>query len=422
MRAALLCLLLLLLGGCATRGALDISCPQFAELRHDLPLSPLEQEIHGDTGQHSLAVAAPAQQADLTRRFSDTMGVQRPQAVGVPRGEPAVVLLSGGGQWGAFGAGYLDQLRRDGKLPAFAVVTGVSTGSLQSLFVAVDSDESYAALLRAYAPASEKEIVDRGPTWTALFTGSFAGLKPLRKRIEQALCPDAALTDPNQRCTLDALRELKGRKTVLIGFVRATSGTFQYVDAVDVAALPRPEARACLTGAALASAAMPVDFQQVKINHETYYDGGTRSSVFEANIAAAADAAIRLRHALLGDQPAPGTPEPLLPIYVVRNGPTTVVPEPDVDTKGDALTAAMRAEAIVVNQLEVGSIAAIRIEHPTGALRLVTADDWTKVGCIKPPGVMFDPTFMQCLTALGRTRAQASEPWIDLSPIAAPHP
>jgi predicted patatin/cPLA2 family phospholipase len=61
-------------------------------------------------------------------------------------------MLSGGGQWGAFGAGYLDQARRNGTLPEFSYVSGVSTGALQSLFVSIGTPDAYAMLLDAYAP------------------------------------------------------------------------------------------------------------------------------------------------------------------------------------------------------------------------------------------------------------------------------
>ena len=46
-----------------------------------------------------------------------------------------VLALSGGGQWGAFGAGFLKGWTRHGDRPAaFQVVTGTSTGSLQATF------------------------------------------------------------------------------------------------------------------------------------------------------------------------------------------------------------------------------------------------------------------------------------------------
>ncbi|MFZ5747695.1 MAG: patatin-like phospholipase family protein [Pseudomonadota bacterium] len=418
-------LLLVTLGGCATRGALNIECASFDTLRHDVPFSKIESEIHSDLPRTQVPgdsdMIVRMEEATAAEAEENPSPLLTPQGLRVPRAMPGVLMLSGGGQWGAYGAGFLDQMRLNGALPRVRIITGVSTGALQSLFVAVGTPDAYAAMLQAYDPARESDIVDRGAQWTAIFTGSIAGLKPLQRKIEDALCPDAVIDDPTKGCMLDVLKGFKGphrqRRFVLIGFVEASSGKFQYVDAVEVAQLPRREARQCLTGAALASAAMPVFFQPVQINGVTYYDGGVRASVFEANVAASAERASR--RSMPATPQAPARPiETRFPIYVVRNGSTVVEDDPDIDKQGDALSGALRAEAIVVNQLEVGSIAAIRLEHPSGPLRLTTADGYTAVPCEKPrDGTMFDRAFMNCLTRLGRTKANSGRPWIELSPL-----
>jgi hypothetical protein len=87
----------------------------------------------------------------------------------------------------------------------------------------------------------------------------------------------------------------------------------------------------------------------------------------------------------------------------------------------DALTNALRAEAIVVNQLEVQSIADLRLADPTGPIGLVTADGFDRPpgSCVKEPkDAMFSPSFMACLTRFGAARADRVPPWRALSPIA----
>ena len=407
-------LLLLGLSACAGRGPLNVDCPDFAKFKRDVPYSELERVIHS-----GVPTAAPP--SDLTRKLESAVRA-RPKRLranaSLAGPETAVLMLSGGGQWGAFGAAYLAQTRTNNALPDFTFVSGVSTGALQSLFVSIGTPEAYDLLLAAYSPAKESDIVDRGGPLSVLFTGSMAGLKPLRTRIEAALCADAVIDDLATACPIDALRAMMTpagqSRIVLIGFVEAASGKFQYVDVVELAQLPRRTARTCITGAALASAAMPVSFQQVRINGTTYYDGGVRSSVFEANIAAAAEALSR------GSAPAPldGRPAPadaLVPIYVMRNGPTTVEPDDKVDSDDGALTAAQRAEAILVNQNEVNSIAVIRIAHPAGPLWMTSADGYAQAGCSKPKdGTMFSPPFMACLRQLGRDKANTRPAWIAL--------
>lgn len=433
--AILLGLLLVSLGACARGDKININCPELARYRHKVPMSGLEREIHGLKPERLTEAVGDSggEDMDLPNRLDAALAPDESGPVPeTPGGRPqrrqrAVLMLSGGGQWGAFGAGFLDQMRLNDALPDTRVVTGISTGSLQSLFVSIGTPEAYKALLEAYAPARESDVVDRGGFLRLLTKGSLAGLDPLRLRIEAALCPDTIVDDKNQPCAIDALRAMRlpgGRqsKYVLIGFTEAASGTFYYVDVVELAQLPRREARTCITGAALASAAMPVDFEQVQVDGVTYYDGGTRASVFEANVAASARRTMERQQ----EEEAPGAPgtprrpDPALspPIYVIRNGPTVALPDDKVNSSDSPITAAMRAEAILVNQLEVTSIAVIRIEHPTGPVSMVSADGYANVPCNRPTdGTMFSPGFMACLTQYGRTKANSPTPWIDLSPL-----
>jgi predicted acylesterase/phospholipase RssA len=433
MRTGLIAILLLtLLSACSRGDKIDIDCPPFASMTHKVPMTQLEREIHGLGARQGLQAQAVQDDQDLPRRLDAVLGAPDGLATsgtGRPsRAVRPVLMLSGGGQWGAYGAGFLAELRQRQPLPDPRLVTGISTGALQSIFVSIGNDAAYRQLLEAYAPAKESDVVDRGGFLRVLFKGSMAGLGPLQLSIERALCPDAIIDDPSKPCALDALRAMQGpggrqTKAVLIGFTEAASGDFKYVDVVDLAQLPRRTARSCITGAALASAAMPVDFEQVQINGVTYYDGGTRASVFEAHIAESARrVTLAAEAAPMGDARRPGGAPPLLPIYVVRNGPTTALPAPDVNTDSSPLTAAMRAEAILVNQLEVTSIAVIRIAHPTGPLNMTSADGWdTQAKCVKPGGgVMFAPEFMACLTRYGRARAAAAQPWIALSELPLP--
>ena len=187
-------LALMMLAACSTSGPIRFACAEFdkagatgAALRHRLPPSPLEAEIHGDDSADMAAAAteltAPPTplQSLLDRKLTPDRRDQR---------RLSVLLLSGGGHWGAFGATYLKTIADKGELPDFDAVTGVSTGGLQSLFVALGTPEAMAAMERNYSPARESDVVDRHPQWQAAIRGSMAGLKPLRRKIEAALCPD----------------------------------------------------------------------------------------------------------------------------------------------------------------------------------------------------------------------------------------
>lgn len=422
--------LALVTSGCATRSAMDISCPGFENYRVKLGKSGLEQDIHNSAGDED--------QSDIDTLRSDMRSAVNGGPLGTSENE-AVLLLSGGGQWGSYGAGFLGKLNEKRKLPDFRIITGVSTGGLQSLFLAVGSDEALDALRAAYAPGREKDIVNRNAKALTAITGSMAGLKPLKKRIEQALCADT-----DRACMLDRISH-SGRHAY-IGFVEARSGDFFFADATRLAAIPdRKVARECVTGIALASAAMPVFFQQVRINGRTYYDGGVRQSVFEARITRAAQTVAtervnrHLRANSLNRATLPTSEysriakQAALPIYVVRNGPTIANPDATPDTKGDAITNALRAESIIVNQLEVSSIAALRLENPLGPIYLTTADgynqplakpDGTSVGTCRKQNeaAMFEPSFMTCLAQFGRAKAERNVEWIALRELNVSDP
>jgi hypothetical protein len=262
------------------------------------------------------------------------------------------------------------------------------------------------------------------------------------------LCTDG---DPARGCPMiDALATTP--RQALIGFVEASSGRFMVANVNQMARHARyptglrtaaesakayQTARDCLTGAALASAGMPLFFQPVRIKAsagdkgKVYYDGGVRQSVFLASVAEAAAAST------LDENGQRIAPPPTL--YVIRNGPTQLLgrdgkpgDSDNVDSKFDALTAALRAQSIIVNQVEIGSIAALRLFHPSGDIWLATADgyqdhEWTDSAgtsraCDKGKERFFNPDFMACLRSLGRTKAQRERPWISLTPISAAGP
>jgi len=466
-RLSLVVLFALLLASCATRGALDIACNQMRAV--PLPNSQLVDDIQSgartiDVRNIGRAAALRPLAPDASMRGTPATELLSAQtlALGEMRRQLAsgpTLLLSGGGQWGAFGAGYLAMLNERGQLPHFNTVTGVSTGALQAIFMgaigdpALGSDEQrrdlFRSLMGRYRPASEKEIVNRDPSKLfAVATGSFAGVRPLERRVKLALCDREV--DPVD-CPL--IRHLAQSTThVYVGFVRADDGHFYIADITALArdaypggsAPPAPpamraESQRCITGAAIASSAMPVFYQQIRVGppqqEKTLYDGGVRQSVFEAALASLVDAA------------GAGGPSSMpSDIYVVRNGPTGVVGDEKANRKSDALGPAMRAEAIVVNQLEVQSIADLRLAHPRGNIFLMTADGYDREHaqpgddpglagkpfykdasagpevCVKdPPEAMFSPSFMACVMRYGRLMAR-DVGWRNLSELQIDQP
>jgi hypothetical protein len=98
-------------------------------------------------------------------------------------------------------------------------------------------------------------------------------------------------------------------------------------------------------------------------------------------------------------------------LYVIRNGPTRIAPDAEIDHNPRPDLTALRAYRIIVNESEVMSIAALRLSRPTGAIDFTTANGFASK-CSKQTDQPFEQSFMKCLVELGEARASSPEgPW-----------
>lgn len=424
----------LALTGCmATRGAQDVACPRFSEYAEELPTSGFVADIQCEQDGTACGSGLEGLGEDSMSRAIRMSVLPGTESISAPGRNH--LLLSGGGQWGAYGAGMFAELYARDQLNQLGVglVTGVSTGGLQALLltVALDpgqpSDRRAAAisqLTTRYSPTSEKQLVQRNSELLAVFTGSVAGTTPLRRQLFEVLCDQ-----PGQCSLVQDLR--RGRVETFIGFVEGRSGRFKYLSVKQVLDRETDDraAASCIAAAALASAAMPVFHQQMRVTggpegSRTLFDGGVRQSVFLYGIGAKLEDAMKSYFSTSGAT-APPRADQYPAIYVVRNGPTVRQVDDDVDEIKSAAPQGMRAYDLIVNELEVGSIASLRLANPYGPIWLTTADGWDKPHgsgevCQKvPQDAMFSPPFMQCLQRLGADKAGRPQgPWWPLRPIA----
>jgi len=553
------------LSGCmSTRGGQDIECAGFDSFAKQMQLGAIIDTIERnpglpDSSSNKVAVAAGSFDLGSAKAIDDLFepalkgNLENLAALSEARGN--ILLLSGGGQWGAYGAGLFLGLacpadrvtdRHNGALPChdaagnidtealdfaklddlqISTITGVSTGGLQATLLMIvfdtgrNTDVRAAALgelVKSYLPAKQSDLVDHTGFELVVFKGSVAGTNPLRRRVA-SVYEDARPVTPKRSFVQELYSGLDtARVEALIGFVDASDGKFKHVginemlrdirrEGADVETSVQRSSR-CMQAASLASSAMPVFHQQLRVVENgsarsdlerapnTLFDGGVRRSVFAEYIAAKAAQAVNVAPAIhaysrasvnliekqsavldmeaqLGDLLArdrmanrnPATDEKAilgmqieqatadtqtakaalteamaeeraararltemraradaLPvIYVLRNGPTTRGSNTEVDAIKSAKPQAMRAYDILVNELEVGSIAALRLQNPLGNVSLSTAegiatDDVANHGpkCPKREEMMFDPVFMRCLLLTGAQRAQqVGGPW-----------
>lgn len=393
-RALVAASLALLLAACATDKPIETGCPRLAEFTYPRADRTLVSTSTAVTDADDFSGA-------LDTAFAAPSGVQA--RVGAPPRYADALILSGGGEWGAYGAGVIRGWSARGRLPA-RLVTGISTGALQATFAYLGPTQDE-ALIGAYAITDERELVRRHGATFFLSHASMADTAPLKRTIERRLGG-----------TLDAVRaeyRATGRQ-LLVGAVDGLSGRFHVFDLTRMAdALDGAERLNCYTAALMASAAVPVVFRQATINGKPWLDGGVRHSMFLPAMVRAV--AVRKRQArLLGRVPeGDGT------VYALRNG--TLAPEAVDALPAKLLPTVQRLIGISVNQIEQDSLdlAAFYARYAGQRLLYTTADGWESVGAAGCDGArpgrdsrIFDPVFMRCLIAVGEARwANGGTPW-----------
>jgi predicted acylesterase/phospholipase RssA len=106
-----------------------------------------------------------------------------------------ILIISGGGDWGAFGAGFLKgwgKVPRDHPLakPDFTVVTGVSTGALIAPFAFLNTDESIDRIGNLYRNPKPDWVKQRGVLYFLPSHISFAEIPGLERELRVQVTPD----------------------------------------------------------------------------------------------------------------------------------------------------------------------------------------------------------------------------------------
>jgi len=125
----------------------------------------------------------PGWQADVVQSIRDEPEGLFPRG---PNGEfqYSGLSLSGGGDHGAFGAGFLKGWSASGKRPVFKVVTGISTGALIAPFALLGS-EFDDTLEEVYTQVTADDIYRKQSILGAYWRESLADNQPLRNMVEE---------------------------------------------------------------------------------------------------------------------------------------------------------------------------------------------------------------------------------------------
>jgi hypothetical protein len=416
---------------------------------NDCHIRRYELAVNDPGSSTQLALARRAPSGTLAYEIQTTLA-DRAERASTPDSQ-AMLFMSGGGQHGAFGAGFLRGWQRQrGSLPPFAVVTGISTGSILATFAFIGDSE---AAVRGYTIESERQLltpylkksegkIGAQTGITLLRKGAIANLAPLRIRLSAAITDDMLTA---------VARGASDHRKLYVGAVDIDSGEAVAFDLTELAsrwsvqteAAQKARLRGCYIEAIIASSSAPIAAPPVFIDNRMYVDGGARFGVFSQEIGGVV--ADRMQEDLRTDGfVARRSARPTA--YVIINGTQKIsalcptdqcISDPPQNSlpasthrTWNFLDLALRSQDILANQIYRFSAEKIasdsngerhfrlaKIEDdmldfewaPPGSgtiahnCRYWRDDDGTK---LKP--VQFYPHYMRCLIAYGEAKAQSA--------------
>jgi predicted acylesterase/phospholipase RssA len=232
-----------------------------------------------------------------------------------------VLIISGGGDWGAFGAGFLKGWKRIPKndplaMPAeFDVVTGVSTGALIAPFAFVGTDEALERIDRLYRNPKKDWVKQRWPLYFLPNNLSFAEVPGLERELREQVSPEMV----RQIAERGHGRLLAVNTTNLDD---ATPHAFNLITEARRATESGDMTR--LHNIMLASAGIPGAFPYREIDGEMYVDGGVTSNIMYGGRITEEETFAAVWARQFPDVPVPKTRTWVIFNNQLRTTPTTV--------------------------------------------------------------------------------------------------
>ena len=298
-----------------------------------------------------------------------------------------ILSLSGGGQNGAFGAGFLKGWRESGRRPQFDIVAGVSTGALLATHALLGTPADDAALEEMYTQITAEEIFqDRG--FMTLLSGadSLKDTTPLRAMIAKYVTAEAL---KRVAAAYDEHRML---------FVGTTNIDYGQTWVWNMSLIAKAGELELYRNVLLASASFPIVFPPVEIDGHLFVDGAARSNLVVPG--------------MMGMQ----KPNPPLHgpgnLYLIDNGKVTQPPVALIRALGN-----IAAETVSVMMEQSMQTALTRSYFGTQVLgysyNMVGIPDDVEIG---NDVLAFDPTEMRAAFDAGHALAMQDDPWMSTPP------
>ncbi len=304
-----------------------------------------------------------------------------------------VLALSGGGEDGAYGAGFLKGWTKRGNRPVFSVVTGISTGALIAPFAFLGSDYDD-VIQRFYTETSKKDIFILTPLKALLGGSAIGDTAPLRRIIREEVTDEVVAA---------IARESRRGRSLFIGTTNLDAQRPVIWDIGRIAEQANPRATKLIGDIMLASAAIPgafppVGFEIIAGNErykELHVDGGITNQIFV--YPPALD--VRKVEQQLGINPRKT-------FWLIRN--TKVDPVYEVVGTGVADIAKRSISTLIKYQGRGDLIMLERLAKRDGfSLHLTyVPEDFDT-----PLNGLFDPVYMKDLYDVGYRAALSDKPW-----------
>ena len=317
-----------------------------------------------------------------------------------------VLVISGGGDWGAFGAGVLKgwgRVRGEMARPQFDIVTGVSTGALIAPFAFLGDDPSIDRIVHLYRNPHKDVAVSRllfflpnNPSFYIL-----PGLeRELRGALDRPMLERIAAQEPTGRSLL----------------VNTTNVDFGDMHAWDIIA----EARSAVTGnneervheILLASAGIPGFFPARGIDQYLFVDGAITGNILYGGRAREDESLYAQWHAK-----HPRRPMPRVRYWVIFNNQFRFPPQVTQERWPDIMTRAtiMASQTSTVNSMRhlfaQAELARLKYRTDVEVRVIAVPDEW-----VPPKPGTFVAEVMNDLADLGEQMGANPASWLTEAP------
>jgi len=313
-----------------------------------------------------------------------------------------MLIISGGGDWGAFGAGVLKGwglVKGELARPQFDVVTGVSTGAMIAPFAFIGDDESIDRIVQMYRNPQADWATSRGMLFFWPSNPSFYALPGLQREMTKAM--------DRQMIARIAAEDGSGRLLA----VNTTNVDFGGMHAWDMVA----EAKVALAKndpehvhrILLASAGIPGIFPAQGIREHLYVDGAITGNILYGGGAREDQTLAALWHAK-----HPDTPMPRLRYWIIFNNqfrfPPQVTQErwPDIMNRAMIMATQTSTISAMRHLFAQQEIAHLKQNADVQVRVIAVPDSW-----VPPSPGVFQKNVMNALADLGEQMGADPTSW-----------